>query len=380
MNKYPENSPTVLIVNDDQQQLGLLTDLLEPAGYKIFAAQDAQRALEITALVRTDIIICDVVMPQMNGMELCRRLKHNPRTALTPVLLVSAVRKDDAAVLEGLGAGADDYLEIPFRHEELLVKVARLSERHRVERRYRDIVEHAADIIYTRDMNGRITSINDAGARFFGRPADELVGQPLVLFLGGEAATGEIAEMQTAKSSEPARIIHCSNNALGEQRYLEEIATLELDSRGQPLCVRGVVRDVTEQQTIEKALRESEERYRELFENANDIIYTHDLNGNFTSLNKSGERVTGYSREEALRMNIADVLTSESAETARQMLASKKINEAPPVYDLEILSKSGGFIALEVSTRLIYVNGTPCGVQVIARDIIECRDAEEALA
>ena len=165
-------------------------------------------------------------------------------------------------------------------------------------------------------MNGRITSINDAGARFFGRPADELLGQPLALLVGGETATREIAEMQTAKLSEPVRFVHCAKNALGEQRYLEEIATLELDARGQPLYVRGVVRDVTEQQTIEKALRESEERYRELFENANDIIYTHDLNGNFTSLNKSGERVTGYSREEALRMNIADVLTSESAKTA----------------------------------------------------------------
>src|SRR2546427_5024887 len=203
MNKHPENSPTVLIVNDDRQQLGLLTDLLEPEGYKIFAAQDAQRALEITALVRTDIIICDVVMPQMNGMELCRRLKHNPRTALTPVLLVSAVRKDDAAVLEGLGAGADDYLEIPFRHEELLVKVARLSERHRVERRYRDIVEHAADIIYTRDMDGRITSMNEAGARFFGCPAFELIGQPLSVLVGEEVAARDIAEMQSLKSFEP---------------------------------------------------------------------------------------------------------------------------------------------------------------------------------
>jgi PAS domain-containing protein len=49
------------------------------------------------------------------------------------------------------------------------------------------------------------------------------------------------------------------------------------------------------------AIQESAERYRELFENANDIIYTHDLNGNFTSLNRSGERITGYSRDEAMQ-------------------------------------------------------------------------------
>src|SRR5882672_6398269 len=179
MNRQLKNPPTVLIVNDDQVALDLFKDLLEPEGYKVLEAITPHRALEITATVRMDIIICDVVMPQMNGMELCQRLKKNPLTANTPVLLVSAVLKGEAAMLEGFGAGADDYIEIPFRHEELLVKVARLAERHRVERRYRDIVEQAADIIYTRDMDGRITSINEAGARFFGKASFELIGQPL---------------------------------------------------------------------------------------------------------------------------------------------------------------------------------------------------------
>jgi PAS domain-containing protein len=75
--------------------------------------------------------------------------------------------------LEGLTAGADDYLNVPFRNEELLVKVARLAERHRVEKHYRRIVEDAADIIYTRDMDGYITSINTSGGAFFGKPAHE---------------------------------------------------------------------------------------------------------------------------------------------------------------------------------------------------------------
>ena len=91
MNRYLENPSTVLIVNDDPLALDLLRDLLEPEGYKVFAAPSAHRALEITATIRTDIIICDVVMPEINGMELCRRLKKDPRTSATPVLLVSAV-------------------------------------------------------------------------------------------------------------------------------------------------------------------------------------------------------------------------------------------------------------------------------------------------
>jgi PAS domain S-box-containing protein len=631
MNRYLETPAIVLIVNDDELALDLLRDLLEPEGYKVFTAQSAHRALEITSTVRTDLIICDVVMPEMDGMELCRRLKKDPCTFSTPVLLVSAVRKEDAAVLEGFAAGADDYLEIPFRHEELLVKVARLAERHRVERRYRDIVEQAADIIYTRDMDGQITSINEAGARFFGRPAFELIGQPLSVLVGEEAAR-DIAEMQNIKSLEPIRFTSCLDNALGEMRYLEGIVSFERDSRGALLGIRGVVRDVTDQQLAEKALRESEaryrvvaetasdaimtidestkilfanpaaekifgyrlseligssltklvpeysshlygsgiadypfdpsqrqvglkavsvpglhkdghevpleisfgqvlidgkrvftavvrdvterqraeaalqkqneeyrllfdsnpcpmyvcaedtleflavndaavshygytreeflkmtvldirppeevplllsyvaahperylaagtwkhtrkdgslidvdvnwqkldfagrpaymvmanditeqkqaeiavreseERYRELFENANDIIYTHDLKGNFTSLNKSGERVTGYSREEALKMNIVNVLAPDYVDTAQQMLARKAQDKVSTVYELEIIAKGGRRLALEVSTRLIYAGGSPVGVQGIARDITARKGTEEAL-
>ena len=131
MNRFAENPAAVLIVNDDQVQLDLLRDLLEPEGYRTFLALSARRALEITAAVRMDIIISDVVMPEMNGMELCRQLKRDSHTSGIPILLVSAVRKEDAAMLEGFEAGADEYLEIPFRHEELLIKVARLAERHR---------------------------------------------------------------------------------------------------------------------------------------------------------------------------------------------------------------------------------------------------------
>src|SRR5580765_7856782 len=255
MKTLADSPATVLIVNDDQTQLDLLRDLLAPEGYEIFLAQDGQAALDLTRSLQVEIVISDVVMPHIDGMELCRLLKKNPHTAAIPVLLTSAIRKEEAALLEGFEAGADDYLEIPFRHEELLVKVARLIERHRVERRYRDIVEQAADIIYTRDMDGYIRNINQAGARFFGRPSFELIGKPLSLLIGEEAAARDIAEMKQIKSLEPLRFTDCLKNALGEERYLEAIVTIDRDSIGRSLAVRGVVRDVTDRRNAEIALQ-----------------------------------------------------------------------------------------------------------------------------
>src|SRR5256714_9305284 len=226
MSKLAENPATVLIVNDDQMQLDLQRDLLEPEGYKVFVAQNGPRALEITRTIRVEIIISDVVMPEMNGMELCRRLKKDPHTAGIPLLLVSGIRKEEASLLEGFQAGADDYLEIPCRHEELLVKVARLIERHRVEHRYREIVEQAADIIYTRDINGILRSINDAGARFFGKSAFELVGQPLSNWIPEEAKAVHASSSQYAQNFEPVRFTDEVKNASGENRFLEGIVTV----------------------------------------------------------------------------------------------------------------------------------------------------------
>ncbi|MCA1555581.1 MAG: EAL domain-containing protein, partial [Acidobacteria bacterium] len=136
---------------------------------------------------------------------------------------------------------------------------------------------------------------------------------------------------------------------------------------------------ITERKRAEGALRESEERYRELFENANDLIYTHDLAGNFTSLNKTGERITGYTREEAAKLNIGQVVAPEHLARAKEMISRKEVVDGATVYELEIIAKDGRRVPLEVSTRLVYANGAPVGVQGIARDIAERKHTEAKL-
>ena len=87
-----------------------------------------------------------------------------------------------------------------------------------------------------------------------------------------------------------------------------------------------------------RSLRESEERYRELFENANDIIYTHDLAGNFTSINKAAEQATGYTLDEALKTGIFSVLAPESVDVVRQMMSRR--------------AAEGGHIAIRTGDRV----------------------------
>ena len=142
---------------------------------------------------------------------------------------------------------------------------------------------------------------------------------------------------------------------------------------------RNILETETERRTAEKALKSSESRVRELLENANDLIYTADLQGNFTSLNKAGEKLTGYSCEEACAMNITHVIAPEYLDMTRRMITQKLKDDSTTQYEIEIITKNKQRVMIELSSRLIYEGSKPVGIQGIARDVTVRRRDEESL-
>jgi len=140
-----------------------------------------------------------------------------------------------------------------------------------------------------------------------------------------------------------------------------------------------VFRDIAERKQLENTLRQSEEKCRELIENANDIIYTIDLSGGFTSMNRAGELMTGYTREEALGMNIADVIQPNDAVRVRERIAKNLAGAGAPDFELEIFAKDGGSVTMDISSRLIVQDGAVVGIQGIGRDITDRKRAEAEL-
>ena len=111
----------ILIVDDVPANLGLLSSILEGAGYRVQAATNGETALRIVEAGAPDLIFLDVMMPGLDGLETCRRLKSNPRTKDVPVLFLTARAEPDDAV-EGLEAGAVDYITKPFSPKEALAR------------------------------------------------------------------------------------------------------------------------------------------------------------------------------------------------------------------------------------------------------------------
>ncbi|HEV2799615.1 MAG TPA: PAS domain S-box protein [Pyrinomonadaceae bacterium] len=377
-----ESEAAVLIVHGSPDALALTSVVLQQAGYRVLTAADGLEALALARRELPSLVISDVSLPHLDGIELCRRLREDARLSLTPIILVSSERKDTAAALEGLRAGADEYLEAPYDPPRLVAQVARLSERARIEAHYRDIVEQANDIIYTHDLEGCLTSLNAAGLLFSrARRAEDVTGQHIAdvlrLVAGAEGVKETIKRLRCEGA---CRAEAMGTNAGGERRWLEFNISLICMRDGSPIGVRGVARDITSHKQLEDRLRHSEQRYRELVDNANDIVYTTDMEGRYTSLNRAGERISGYMQEEALEMNWKEVVAPEYVPLVSEMLLRKLAGQKTlTFYEVEIIAKNGRRVPVEVNSQIIYEHGQPTGVQGIARDITERKRTESLL-
>ena len=112
----------VLVVDDVQENLNLLGEVLEGAGYVVSIAPNGGIAIEIAKINPPDLILLDIVMPEMNGFETCEQLKSLPETKDIPILFISA-RDDIDNILQGFQSGGVDYINKPFRNQELLARV-----------------------------------------------------------------------------------------------------------------------------------------------------------------------------------------------------------------------------------------------------------------
>ena len=118
----PLSSPIVLVVEDDEANRVLLSRLLESEGYRVHAESDGEAGLRAVATYRPDLVLLDVGLPGLDGYELTRRLRLDPRQATLPILLLTG-RTALSDVVTGLNAGADDFITKPFAQPELIARI-----------------------------------------------------------------------------------------------------------------------------------------------------------------------------------------------------------------------------------------------------------------
>jgi PAS domain S-box-containing protein len=225
------------------------------------------------------------------------------------------------------------------------------------EQRYRHLIETERDVIVIADQkSGRIIDVNRKAAEVTGRSIEELVGtRPDELFQETQIMAANDVVVPVERNTITTR--------MGGR-------TLHMD----------VYRDVTEQRRSEAALRESEAQYRYLYENANDILYTHDLSGKITSINRVAEEELGFSGGEAYGMHILEMVRPEDREGVKQAFRERRCEqEKQASYEVGVQAKNGRNLWLEVRTSVLRQGGKRIGVVGIARDVTERHLIQEQL-
>lgn len=371
-NGHEDNS--VLIVNDEPDQLSLMGSLLHKAGYSVITAEDGSAGLALARRERPDLVISDVSMPKMDGLAFCREIRADSELKTVPILLVSALQKDTESVVAGLQAGADDYLEIPFDATRLIAKVSRLLERSQIEAGYRDLVEQASDMIFTQDLGGRLTSMNLAGQKFLGRKPEDLIGNSFFSVFGIiPGSNGFATALNRPREAHEFRHQFVARSASGEDRWLDLIVSPIKDKAEETIGFRGLARDITERKHFEEALRDSEERYRLLFESTPQpiAVYSEETLA-FLAVNEAATRTYGFTREEFLSMTVDDIRAHEDIPTLMIKTGDDLVISSPWRHR----TKDGRTIYVEMSSHPVVFDGKNSRL-VIVNDVTERKLLDE---
>ncbi len=254
--------------------------------------------------------------------------------------------------------------------------------------KYRDLFENADDPMFTLDTRGNFVALNVAGLRMLGCTKYELTGSPISKWMTPESA--EIARIALNKRIrgepiEPPTILEMISKN-GEHRWVE-VRSQILKEGNVIKGLHGIARDITEKRKLEQELREyhkrleeSKAKYKDLFENADDPMYTLDTGGYFQRINKAGLKVLGGTEDEIIGSHISRWLTQDSLKAAQERVL-KHISDMPVEESVvyELVCKDGVHRWAEIRTRPIREGGRITGIHGIGRDITEKMRLERQL-
>ncbi|MFC1493215.1 response regulator [candidate division KSB1 bacterium] len=301
------NMPLILAVDDKEDNLFVIRQLIEDqfTGCEVITEKDPEKALILASEAIPDAILSDVQMPGVDGIEFCRRLKSNRKTAHIPVILITAFKTTPEIRVMGLDAGADDFLSKPIDNAELIAKIkvmlrikaaedklrdlnlnlentvlertGELQESNtrlrkeikkrketqkyqsESEQKYRTLFEQSMDAIYVTSVEGDIIDFNKAALDLFGYSkkelfkinAKDLYSDPAEReeFKNEIIGKGTVTNYEIKLKKKDGIVIDCLDTAI----------TIK-NKRGKAVGFQGSIRDITEWKKYEKRLKEDREK------------------------------------------------------------------------------------------------------------------------
>ena len=297
LTKNKTNKYKILIVDDVPKNIQVVASILQNQGYSMAFAQNGPTALEQAVSNAFDLILLDIMMPGMDGFEVCRQLRMNPANKDVPVLFLTA-KTETESIVNGFEAGAMDYVIKPVNESELLARVKthlelyrsrkelininqrlneEIRERRKVEYRFQRMYENAVQGMFQSTISGRVTNLNPAYARILGYDSpEEVLNIENVAEVFYQVPQDRIDMINTLKKkgfiTNYELRIRRKDGVLG---WVMVNARLTHDTEGEKM-IEGIVIDHTARKKAEEKLKKSREvfRYQAIHDNLTGLYNT----------------------------------------------------------------------------------------------------------
>jgi PAS domain S-box-containing protein len=418
----------VLIADDNEQNLYLLETVLKSNKYDVASAGNGAEAIESALKSPPDIIVTDILMPIMDGFELCRQWKAHEKLSNIPFVFYTATYTDLKDEKFALSLGADRFVIKP-QEPEVLIKIIRevlakprkarrsaprktpekeVEELHKYnevlfrklekkvrqleeviekqektedelresELKYRTLITQSPDGIFIVDLTGKFLSVNRVMCENMKYSEAEMLSMGIWDIVPAEYVEQHkkrLAGIMAGKApSEPAEYIVRGKDG---NLYSVEILSAPYYEGQKLIGFQGIARDITARKKAEEMLRASEEKYRSLVENINDIFYTLDNEGTITYVSPVVERLSKYKANELIGQSFTSIIFPEDLPGVVDSYNRLLSGQMEP-SEFRISDKDGRLIYVRTSSRPIYENERIVGITALITDISERKQAE----
>ena len=393
----------IIHLEDDVTDAALIKDLIEGAGIRSHIQLVKSRDEYVAALEakKYDLILCDNTIPSFSGTGAL--LMARGMAPDTPFIFVTGTMGEESAV-QTLRDGATDYVlkpglarlvptvrraisEADDRRKLKLAEKMRemaLEDLKTLEAKYRGVLESAPDAVIIVDKHGSITFANKQAESDFGYSGGELIGKTINLLVPKRFQKMHEKQLHGYEAQPHSRPMSTGTELFGKRKDGTEFpADIMLSPfvSGRDMSVLAMVRDLTEPRKAEKAVKESEERFRTIFEVSPLAMVNIDGEGRFLRCNQAAVKLFGYSQDELLAMTFNDITHPEDRSTASSIfsdiLSGKKDSAR---FEKRYVCKDGRVVLAHLTIAAVRGSqGKFSHAVTIVEDITERRAAEDAL-
>jgi PAS domain S-box-containing protein len=394
-------SRDILIVDDELPNLKLLTEFLGQAGYRVRSTEKPQLAIDSALAKPPTLILLDVKMPELDGFEVCKRLKQDERTRKVPVIFISALQ-DVQDRVRGFEAGGVDFISKPFQKEEVLARVRthtelrsmqlnlesmiakRTAEIIEREQRFQATFEQAAVGIAHVSPEGRFLRINKKICDIVGYSEDEMLALTFQDITHPDDLDVDLEYVRQVLDRE------IETYSMDKRYYRKDGSTvwvnltvsLLLDRGRSPDYFVSVVKDISERKQAEEDLRQSHHFLEHLTVAVPDAIISIKMPERTINWANDSFNVLGYEPEEYIGQSTKKYYANPEDYDAVGRLQQAAIRKGDDVIRSEVMAlrKDGRVIPAELTATFYREEGKLSLITALVRDISERKQAEEKLA